>query len=105
MGWETSKREPKTWQPSHPTPSDCLSPASLEIQFLAGCMTTQGRKKISQSPLQLDVVTRLAPDQWDVSGRDVWSIQTAHSLGKGMPSSPPLLLECADGSDELSWTI
>ena len=43
--WEASKTER-----SHPTPTDCLSPAAIEIQCLAGCTATQGRKKFPSLP-------------------------------------------------------
>lgn len=33
-----------------------------------------------------------------------WNIQTVFLLGRGGPSSSPLLLECAHGGDESSWT-
>lgn len=43
--WETSETEL-----SHPAPADCLSPAATEIQCLAGCTATQGRKKFPSLP-------------------------------------------------------
>lgn len=91
MRWEVSNREPKTWLPS----PLCLETASLLLQkkynFWLGAWLPRGKKKL-HFPVSLAGGCGHMAVSWPL-GRDLQNIQATLLLGRGVPSSSPLLLD------------